>query len=54
MKRTVQSDDDDDDDDEDNKENVGMGLKTRIQMTSSTGSDKICLSVLVTMCRQQK
>jgi hypothetical protein len=47
MKRTVKSDNN-------NQENVGMGLKTRIQMTSSTGSDKIRFSVLLTMGGQQK
>jgi len=48
MKRTVKSDNNN------NQENVGMSLQTKIQMTSSTGSDKICLSVLVTTGGQQK
>lgn len=50
MKRRVKSDDNNN---YNNKENVAMSLQTRIQMTSSTGSDKICLSVLVTTGGQQ-
>jgi hypothetical protein len=49
MKRTVKSDNNNN-----NQENVGMSLQTTIQMTSSTGSDKIRLSVLVTTGGQQK